>query len=61
MLSHNHYLLLHISTKNEIEDVKRNAEESSPAESNLSVNSATTENKRGALYCSRGFSTYSDC
>ena len=44
-----------------IEDVKRNAEESSPAESNLSVNSATTENKRGALYCSRGFSTYSDC
>ena len=46
MLSHNHYLLLHISTKSEIEDVKRNAEESSPAESNLSVNSAKTENKK---------------
>ena len=56
MLAHNHYFLLHISTKNEIEDIKRNAEESSPAESYLSVNSATTENnKRSFVLLSRFF------
>jgi len=41
-----HHSLLHISTKNEIEDVKGNPEQRSPVVSNLSVNDATTENKR---------------
>ena len=39
-----HHSLLHISTKNEIEDVEGNPEQSSPVASNLSVNNATTEN-----------------
>ena len=37
-----HHSLLHISTKNEIEDVKGNPEQSSLVVSNLSVNDATT-------------------
>ena len=41
-----HHSLLHISTKNEIEDVKDNPEQSSPVVSNLSVNNATTESNR---------------
>ena len=41
-----HHSLLHISTKNEIEDVKGNPEQSSPVVSNLSVNNATTESNR---------------
>ena len=41
-----HHSLLHVSTKNEIEDVRANAEPSSPAVPNLSVNNATTENNR---------------
>ena len=38
-----HHSLLHISTKNEIEDIEGNPEQSSPVVSNLSVNNATTE------------------
>ncbi|XP_067022151.1 uncharacterized protein [Acropora muricata] len=41
-----HHSLLHVSTKNEIEDVRANDEPSSPAIPNLSVNNATTENNR---------------
>lgn len=41
-----HHSLLHISTKNEIEDVKGSPEQSSPIVFNLSVNNATTENNR---------------
>ena len=37
-----HHSLLHISTKNEIEDIEGNPEQSSPVVSNLSVNNATT-------------------
>ena len=37
---------MHVSTKNEIEDVRANAEPSSPAVPNLSLNNATTENNR---------------
>ena len=44
-----HHSLWHISTKNEIEDVEGNPEQSSPEVSNLSVNNATTE------YNSRSF------
>ena len=43
-----HHSLLHISTKNEIEDIEGNPEQSSPVVSNLSVNNAKTEsNRRG--------------
>ena len=41
-----HHLLLHISTKNEIEDVKGNPAQSSPVVSNLPVNNVTTESNR---------------
>ena len=41
-----HHSLLHISTKNEIEDVKGNPEQRFPVVSNLSVNNATTESNR---------------
>ena len=44
-----HHSLLYISTKNEVEDVEGNPEQSSPEVSNLSVNNATTE------YNSRSF------
>ena len=37
-----HHSLLHISTKNEIEDIEGNPEQSSPVVSTLSVNNATT-------------------
>ena len=40
---------MHVSTKNEIEDVRANAEPSSPAVPNLSLNNATTENNRGSF------------
>ena len=41
-----HHSLLHISTKNEIEDIEGNPEQSSPVVSNLSVNNAMTESNR---------------
>ena len=41
-----HQSLLHISTKNEIEDVRANADPSSPAVPNLSVNNAMKENNK---------------
>ena len=41
-----HHSLFHILTKNEIEDVKGNPEQSSRVVSNLSVNNATTESYR---------------
>ena len=41
-----HHSLLHVSTKNEIEDFRANAERSSPAVPNLSVNNAATENNK---------------
>ena len=41
-----HHSLLQVSTKNEIEHVRANAEPSSPAVSNMLVDNATTEHNR---------------
>ena len=51
-----HHTLLYISTKNEIEDVKGNPEQSSPIASNLSVNIMQRQRVTGGpLYCSKLF------